>query len=168
MPRFLFVLTTVVLAALVPAAAEAAPRVWATVNICDSAAAPDSMGVRASMSGTGRPRRMYMRFSAQYLTGEGWRAVAGAARSRWVYVGLVRRRAKQAGWTFAFDKPAPGASFRTRGIVDFQWRAKRRTGARRRPRWVVVRRRRAVTRAGIAGVGGGDPPRTSLASCLIA
>jgi hypothetical protein len=157
---------TLVLLALIPAAdAAASPGVWATVNICDSPAAPNSMGVRASMAGTGRPRRMYMRFSAQYWNG-GWRRIAGAS-SRWLYVGLARRRAVQAGWTFTFEAPRPGTSFRMRGIVDFRWRAKHRGRAGRRARWIVVRRRRAVTRSGLSGVGGGDPPGTSLTTCLI-
>jgi hypothetical protein len=161
-------LLALLLVAVTPATAS--PRAsapWATVNICDSVAAPDSMGVRASMTGTGRPRRMYMRFAAQYLGAGGWRPVTGA-RSPWVYAGLARRRTEQAGWTFAFGKPASGTSFRMRGVVDFQWRAKRRRGSRRRFRWVVVMRRRAVTRGGISGVDGGDPPGTSTTSCLIA
>jgi hypothetical protein len=147
--------------------AAAAPRVWATVNICDVPAAPDSMGVRAGMAGTGRLRRMYMRFGAQYLGSDGWRPVTGA-RSPWVYTGLTRRRGEQAGWTFVFGKPVSGSSFRMRGVVDFQWRARRRRGARRRVRWVIVMRRRAVTRGGIEGVDGADPPGTSITSCLIA
>jgi hypothetical protein len=158
----------ILLVAVVPAAhAAAKPGVWATVNICDTRAAPDSMGVRASMAGTGRPRRMYMRFAAQYWNG-GWRGVRGAL-SPWVYVGLVsRRQAEQAGWTFGFDTPPRGTSFRMRGRVDFLWRAKRRRAPGRRARWVVVKRRHVVTRGGLSGVAGGDPPRTSLASCLIA
>lgn len=144
--------------------AAANPPVWATVNICDTTAAPDAMGVRASMAGTGRPRRMYVRFDAQYFS-DGWRRVTDAA-SPWIYLGLVRRRAEQAGWTFSFDKLEPGQDFRLRGTVDFQWRVRKR-GKARRTRLVVVKRRRAVTRAGLTGVDSGDPPETSLASCLI-
>ena len=47
-------------------------------------------------------------------------------------------------------------------------RARCRRGTRKRARWVVVKRRRAVTRDAVTGVDGGDPPGTSLASCLIA
>jgi hypothetical protein len=118
------------------------------------------------MAGTGRLRRMYMRFGAQYLGADGWRAVAGAS-SPWVYVGLSRRRTRQAGWTFAIARPSAGTTYRLRGTVDFEWRAKRRKGARRPARWVVARRRRAVTHGGLSGVDGGEPPGTSLASCLI-
>jgi hypothetical protein len=166
-PRLALVLAALLAAAFLPAAASASSRVWATVNICDSAAAPDSMGVRASMPATGRPRRLYMRFRAQYLDVGGWRHVRGSGTSPWVFLGVARRGSEQGGWTFRFGVPAPGSSFRTRGLVDFQWRAKRRKRPRRRARWVVVLRRRTVTRAGLADVGGGDPPGTSLASCLI-
>ena len=139
------------------------------MNVCDTLAAPDSMGVRAGMQGTGRPRRLYMRFRAQYILGgrHRWHTVKGSGLSPWVFVGLLRRGSEQAGWTFAFDPPAPGHGFAGRGIVDFQWRARRRLGEGKRLRWVVVKRRRAVTRAGVDGVDGGDPPGTSLASCLI-
>jgi hypothetical protein len=162
-------LAALVLAGFVSATAEAAPRpVWATVNLCDQPSAPNSMGVRGNMPGTGRRRRMYMRFRAQYWSehDRGWRPVTGVGLSPWVYAGLTRNAARQAGWTFPFDSPPPGASFHVRGVVEFQWRARKRRH-RRRPRWVVVRRRRAVTRGGISGVEGADPPGTSLASCLI-
>jgi hypothetical protein len=161
-------LTAVLVAALLPAAADAAPRQWATVNVCDTAASPHSLGIRAGMQGTGHPRRLYMRFRAQWigLSDLHWRSVPGGT-SPWVLVGLVRRGEEQAGWTFDFDKPASGGDFRARGVVDFQWRAKRRRAGSRKARWVVVKRRRSVTRGGLPDVDGGDPPGTSLASCLI-
>jgi hypothetical protein len=169
-PRLPFLLApALLLAALAPAGAAASPRPWATVNVCDTAAAPDSMGVRAGMQGTGRPRRVYMRFRAQYILAgrHRWHAVKGSGTSPWVFVGLVRRGSEQAGWTFAFDTPAPGHGFLGRGIVDFQWRARRSGGERKHLGWVVVKRRRAVSRKGLDDVDGGDPPGTSLASCLI-
>jgi hypothetical protein len=165
----MLVLLVALAAAPAAAPAQAAPSVWATVNICDTPAAPNKLGVRASMAGIGRVRRMYVRFRAQYLRPDGtrWVGVGGGA-SPWVYLGTSRRRRLQTGWTFAFAPPRAGGAFRVRGIVQFQWRAKRRRGASRRARWVVTRRRRAVTRAGIRGVDAGDPPGTSRASCLIA
>jgi hypothetical protein len=148
-------------ASLVPAPAGAASGLWATVNRCDPPAKPHSMGVRASMPGDRRARRMYMRFRVQYWSPGhgGWRPVTGAGVSPWVYAGPARVRSDQEGWTFAFEKPPPGTAFRMRGIVDFKWTRRRRR---------VVKRRRAVTRAGLSGVDAGDPPGTSLASCLIA
>ncbi len=168
MPRLALVLPVLLIAALVPSSsAGASPRPWATVNVCKALGAPDSMGVRAGMYGTGRPRRGYMRFRAQYILSgrHRWHSVNGSGVSPWLFVGVVRRGSEQAGWTFAFDRPAAGHGFLARGLVEFQWRAKKK-GARRKPaRWVVVKRRRAVTRGGIQGVDGADPPGTSLASC---
>jgi hypothetical protein len=122
------------------------------------------------MQATGRPRRLYMRFRAQYIfpgSSPRWSSVKGAGTSPWIFVGTARRGSMQAGWTFAFDRPVSGMGFLVRGIVDFQWRAKRRRAHRKRARWVVVKRRRSVTRAGLHGVDRGDPPGTSRASCLI-
>jgi hypothetical protein len=169
-PRLLLpALAAPVLAVLLSATTQAAtPALWATVNVCDQPAAPDSMGVRGNMPGTGKRRRMYMRFRAQYWSeaAGSWQKVTGVDVSPWVYAGTARRRSRQAGWTFPFDRPPPGGTFHVRGLVEFQWRARKRRH-HRRPRWVVVRRRRTVTRAGIPGVEGADPPGTSLASCLI-
>ena len=55
----------VALAAAAPAQAGH-PDLWATVNVCDTAAFPDAMGVRASMPGNGTRQRMYMRFNASW------------------------------------------------------------------------------------------------------
>jgi hypothetical protein len=62
------------------ATASGTPRLWATVNICDTAASPDSMGIRAGM-----PER----------------------HSPWVYAGPARYERRQAGWTFQFAPPPP-------------------------------------------------------------
>jgi hypothetical protein len=48
-----------------------------------------------------------------------------------------------------------------RGLVSFEWRG------RRNGRQVVVRSASRVTRGGIAGVEGGDPPGASAAACVI-
>src|ERR1700761_2564183 len=50
------------------ASASPPPKdLWATVDICDTVAHPDQMGVIASMPGDGKRRqRMYMRFRAQF------------------------------------------------------------------------------------------------------
>ena len=159
-------------AAGLPAAADAAPskRLWATVNVCDTASAPNGMGVRASMPGNGTRQRMYVRFSAQYYSSmqRRWLPVRGSGRSPWVYAGLARYASRQAGWTFGFAQPAPGRVFLVRAIASFEWRALERPRGSRRARWVTVTRSRRVTRGGIAGVDGADPPGTSRGSCYIA
>ncbi|MDQ3644670.1 MAG: hypothetical protein M3356_04080 [Actinomycetota bacterium] len=143
------------------AAGSGAKLLWATVNLCDTAAAPDTVGVRASMPGNGTRQRLYMRFEAQWFDERRHRFVASGSSSRWIHVGSARFRSTQSGFTFGFGPPPAGTEFKLRGLVSFEWRG------RRDGRQVVVRRESRVTRGGIAGVEGGDPPGTSKATCVI-
>ncbi|MGH2821969.1 MAG: hypothetical protein ACRDLY_02925 [Thermoleophilaceae bacterium] len=151
------------------ATASSTSRLWATVNICDTAGAPNSMGVRAGMPGNASRQRMFMRFSAEYWSRlrQDWAPVAGSGVSPWVYAGPARYERRQAGWTFVFVPPPAGVTFTMRAQVKFQWRrpderaaeggrAKRRRGAKRKhsakrkhraKRTFRVERRRAVKRA---------------------
>jgi hypothetical protein len=152
------------------APAEAATRyMWATINVCDTAASPNSMGVRASMPGNGTSQRMYMRFHATWFSRsrQVWFHVEGDGTSPWIYAGSARHRAHQAGYSFQFGQPTPGSTFVVRGVVEMQWRARvpRRRG--RAARWQVVERKRATTRGGIPNVGAGDPPGRSDGLCVI-
>jgi hypothetical protein len=159
-----------VLIAMLPAgyAHAATDTLWATINVCDTAAAPDAMGVRASMPGNGTGERMYMRFQAWWYSRyvADWFPVRGQGRSPWLYVGRARHRAHQGGWTFNFGPPESG-EFVVRGKVQFQWRKRVRRGRGKGFRWKVVERRHATTRSGIQGVGGGDPPGRSDGLCAI-
>lgn len=173
-------------------AASAAPALWATVNICDTEGAPNSMGVRASMSGSARAQRMFMRFSAEYWSrsAQAWTPVPGSGRSPWVNAGSASAGRRQAGWTFAFAAPPAGVAYTMRAHVEFEWRTRPRTeqgrgfehrdigrgtGSMRRfdllrsrasrPR--VVRSTIETTVTGVPGVDGGDPAGTSKAMCLI-
>jgi hypothetical protein len=162
------------------ATASATPQLWATVNICDTAKAPNAMGVRAGMPGNASGQRMYMRFRAEYWSRsrQDWAPVAGSGSSPWVYAGPARYRQRQAGWTFEFAPPPEGVTFTMRALVEFQWR---RHGSRRRLKRVrrfdlrdrrafpsrVVRSVTRATETGIEGVDGGDPAGTSKAMCLI-
>ena len=164
---------TAALALATPAQADV-PALWATVNICDTDTFPDAMGVRASMPGNGTRQRMYMRFNATFYSRsrQAWFPVKGNGRSRWIYAGDAKLRARRSGWTFQFAPPKEGTEFVVRGVVEFQWRKRRkprRDGAesRRTAREVVVRRARATTRHGIRKVGVGDPPGTSEGLCVI-
>ena len=155
---------------LAPGARASASRdLWATVNVCDTLASPDAMGLRASMPGNGRRQRMYMRFSAQWYSGTPakWLAVAGE-RSPWIYAGSARSKARQAGWTFDFVTPSLGQAYVLRGAVQYQWRALRRKKGAHRARYKVVRERTALTSSGVRGVRGGDPTGTSKAMCAVA
>ena len=144
---------------------------WATVNVCDTAEQPNSLGIRASMPGNGLRQRMYMRFRAEYFdaTTDAW-VPAPNAVSRWVYAGSARYRYRQGGWTFSFAQPPSGQTYTMRGRVDFQWRKRRhrrRHQRSHRARWRVARRLTRPTRSGVRAVVGADPAGISKALCLI-
>ena len=153
------------------ATAGAAPPpkgLWATVNICDTAGHPNQMGVRANMPGDGNRReRMWMRFHAQFYNSQTkkWFDVKGNGVSGWQRLGSSRAKAKQAGYTFSFAQPKAGAAFVLRGVVDFQWRERRRTKSGRR-RTVIVRTLHANTK-GEHPSEGADPPGYSSGTCEI-
>jgi hypothetical protein len=120
---------------------------------------------------------MYMRFTAQWFSvlRQRWMPVGGKGVSPWIYAGRARYESRQAGYTFVFRAPASGSTFLVRGLVDYQWRARKRVRRRHKRgrrargsvRWVVARRARRVTRAEVSGVDGGDPPGQSLSNCVI-
>jgi hypothetical protein len=162
-------------AALLPAtgqaatgsAARPAPTIdksrllWATINVCDTTRHPDTIGIRASMPGSGRRgERMYMRFQVQYFktSAKQWANGDATADSGFRSVGSAKYRRRESGWNFAITPPAPGQSYRLRGIVTFEWRK----------HGVVVRRARKRTRSGHTGTTGADPKGFSAAECVIA
>jgi hypothetical protein len=149
------------LVAAAPAsAAELGPGpMWATVNVCDSAAQPNVMGVRASLPGDGSDAEMSVRFTAQWFDNskQAWLPVSGSATSPWLPAGSARYVSRQAGWNFSFDAPSPGHLFLLRALAELQWS---RGGT-------VVRSSSLVTSAGMAAVMEGDPVGTSRASCQL-
>jgi len=129
-------LVLILLLALAAPAAAQKPRtidksrhLWATVNICDTERRPDTLGIRASMPGSGRRKeRMYMRFRAQYFdtTNNRWANFRSEGTdSGWVAVGSARYKARQSGWIFPFTL-REGQSYELRGVVRFEWRRGRR------------------------------------------
>jgi hypothetical protein len=151
---------TFAVAVLAAAPAGAAARgPWATVNVCDTTGHPDGIGIRGSMPGGGARVGLFMRFVVQVRTGRGrWRPVGAAGDSGWIAAGSANRRAtREAGRTFTVTPPRSGGAYVLRGVVRFQWRRGRQ----------VVRRARAVTRAGHPGTAGADPPSHSAATCVV-
>jgi hypothetical protein len=148
---------TCALALAAPASAARSHNLWATVNVCDTKASPNDMGVRARMPGDGRRHVMYMRFSAQFQSGKTWKPVAGKGASHWLYAGSSLFRTQELGYTFSFDAPNAGSSYVMRGLVQFQWRTKRGR---------VLRRTHLYTEAGHP-TKGADPKRYSAAHCNI-
>jgi hypothetical protein len=148
-----------VLLVLAPAAASAeeTTKLWATVNVCDTAAKPNTIGIRGSMPGLKRRATLRMRFRVQYLAPDGrWLAVRRNADSRWRKVGVRSGGRVESGWSFEFAPPRSGDVV-LRGVVNFQWR---REGK-------VVRRARRITEGGHISTLGADPPGFSAGTCRI-
>jgi hypothetical protein len=139
-------------------ALERSRALWATVDVCNPKDQPNTIGVRGSMPGDGRPQdAMYMRFRVQYRdpTSGRWLFVARGADSGLLKVGLANV-ARQAGRSFQFA--ATGRqSFALRGYVTFQWRR----GAN--ALGTVSR----VTASGHTSIVGADPKNYSAATCRL-
>jgi hypothetical protein len=163
MPVHRTLLCVIVLAFAAPAAASArAP--WATVNVCDTASNPDTIGIRGSMPGVigAHPpaAEMFMRFQVQYERDDGsWRLLSSGGDSGFIDAGRAKTRSsRQAGHSFRLSPPRAGNVYTLRGLVTFEWRAKDGT---------VVRRARHRTTAGHRSTAGADPTGFSAAECTI-
>jgi hypothetical protein len=161
MPLRVPLVLALLLVLALPAAADAraASHLWATVNVCDTDKAPDTIGIRARMPGDGTRRRMWMRFRTQFYSQQdyAWKYVTSGGRSPWVEVGSAIFAFKETGYEFGFDAPTAGSTFLLRGVVEFQWRSK---GGK------VVRRTRKFTEGGHR-TQGADPRGFSAARCRI-
>ena len=78
---------------------------WANVNICNAS----QLGVRAQLAGDGSKDPMRVRFSAEWLSPDGWVPLAGQAASPWLDAGSAEFTWAQAGWTFNISVPAAPA-----------------------------------------------------------
>jgi hypothetical protein len=130
-------------------------ELWATVDICNTARHPDTIGIRGSMPGDGRRRdTMYMRFLVQNYDASAhtWQNIGTSADSGFVLVGSAGTT-RQAGHSFTF-KPTT-TPFMLRGLVEFQWH---RSGHTRRS--VTL-----PTTAGRKSLAGDEPKGFSAATC---
>jgi len=151
-------LATAALAAPSGAAAKGS-SIWATVNVCDTPNAPNTLGLRGSMPGSKRPgATMWVRFVGQYRSSRTTWSSASGLDTGFLDVGSAHVRSRQAGHSFRLMAPQDGNSFLLRGLLTFQWRTKRGTPFR------TVRR---VTTAGHHSTAGADPPGYSAATCRI-
>jgi hypothetical protein len=89
---------------------------WAKVNICN----PSQLGARAQLAGDGSSDQMQVRFTAQWLSPEGWVPLAGQATSPWQDAGSAEFTWQQAGWTFALSVPQTGQAYELRAVAEMQ------------------------------------------------
>ena len=87
---------------------------WANVNICNSG----QLGARAQLAGDGSSDVMRVRFTAQWLSPEGWVPLVGQATSPWQDAGSAEFTWAQAGWTFNLAVPPTGASYQLRAVAE--------------------------------------------------
>jgi hypothetical protein len=166
--RTALIAATAALAAAVPGAARAAdaptvdksPYLWATINICDTAKHPDTIGIRASMPGSGKTKeRMYMRFQVQYYLAapKKWAPTDATVDSGFQAVGSAKYKRRESGWNFSLTPPPEGQTYRLRGIVSYEWRVGKK----------VVRSATKRTHSGHKGTDGADPKGFSAAECTV-
>ncbi len=133
-------------------------ELWATIDVCDPADQPSTVGIRGSMPGDGHAHdSMYMSFRLQYLSASGrWVNLASGASSGFVAVGSGAS-ARQGGTSFELKPVAGKPAVTLRGVVDFQWR---------RGRTILVSGAEP-TAAGHRSLAGADPANYSAATCII-
>jgi hypothetical protein len=87
---------------------------WANVNICNS----EQLGARAQLPGDGSTNVLRVRFTAEWLSPDGWVPLAGEATSPWEDAGSAEFTWAQAGWTFNLSLPQAGASYQLRAVAE--------------------------------------------------
>ena len=94
------------------------------MNICDTKASPNALGVRTSVPGNGSDERIWARYTAQWWSSaaEEWKTVGGSGVTDWVYLGVADMSSRQAGWTFRFVQPPAGTTYVMRAAVEYEWR----------------------------------------------
>jgi hypothetical protein len=114
--RFVALAVALVAVTAGPAAAgtEQLTSSWANVNICSSG----QLGARAQLAGDGSSDVMRVRFTAQWLSPDGWVPLAGQATSPWQEAGSAEFTWAQAGWTFNLAVPPTGVSYQLRAVAE--------------------------------------------------
>jgi hypothetical protein len=136
------------------------PDLWATINVCDTAKHPNTIGIRGSMPGLGNRRsHLALRIQVQYKAkSDGkWHNAGATADSKWKRIGSTLRQVIESGQDFMFKPPTDGGSHLLRGSIRFRWT---RHGK-------VVARARRLSEPGHKSTAGADPKRYSAAQCEI-
>jgi hypothetical protein len=89
---------------------------WAKLNICG----PTQLGARAQLAGDGSSTHMAVRFSAQWLSPDGWVPLSGQASSPWQDAGSAEFTWQQAGWTFSLHVPEAGEAYQLRAVAQMK------------------------------------------------
>jgi hypothetical protein len=133
--------------------AKTSPRLWATVNVCNTRNHPGVIGIRAQMPALGFAATLRMRFEVDYLSAQGknYKPVHGASRN--IDLGVQKTGLHQEGVLFSF----PGQSGQLRGKVRFQWANGRQ----------LLGQALQTTTHGHPGADFGEPAHYSAPHCVI-
>ena len=134
-------------------------ELWATIDVCNPADQPDTVGIRGSMPGDGRARdQMYMSFRLQYEEAKtgAWYDLPGGGSAKFIHVG-AGASVRQGGRSFQLQPQSGKPAFTLRGVVDYEWLR----GSR------VIETATRTTTAGHKSLAGADPAGYTAASCLI-
>jgi hypothetical protein len=144
-------------AAPVSPAVAAKAKPWATVNICDTAKNPNTIGIRASMPRGKDGEQLFIRFRVQYFSMQDnkWHHVTSGGDSGWVSIPKPSGKARQKGWSFQISPNSE--TIKLRGVATMEWR---KNGE-------VTRRKRERTHSGHKGAAAADPPGYSAANCIV-
>jgi hypothetical protein len=137
--------------------AENSPDLWATVNICSSAAAPtgDTVGIRGQMPSLGITATLSMNISVSYWNGSAFAPVTNASDR--VSLGKGTHGIHQGGVNFPIDSPASGSTYLVRGTITFEWTIAGK----------VVGKVTRNTGHGYTNVGFSNPPGLSEGTCSL-
>jgi hypothetical protein len=133
--------------------AESSSDTWATVNICDTGAHPNSIGIRAQMPSLGVDAQLSMVFEVEYYSATAgvYKPVPGSTVS--VPLGSSTLGLRQSGFTLPLT-PHAGT---LRGVVTVQWSV----GGQ------LVGSATRVTTAGHPDADYGDPGGYSSSVCVM-
>jgi len=135
------------------ARAQRARTLWATVNICDTRADPNVLGVRGEMPSLGFASWMSMQIHLDYYNRTKKTFVADPGTTKTIRLGRSTHGLQQGGATYTFKGPTP----MLQASVSFIWRRSGHT----------LGTTHMVTTGGHPGADFGSPPRFSAASCRI-
>ncbi len=134
-------------------AAKRSKALWATINICDSARYPNTLGVRGQMPALGFASWMSMQIQVNYYSGQKKQFIPDPGSLKVIRLGRSSSGLQQGGAFYAF-RPHAGLLTAT---VQFIWR---RSGE---PLGSTTLR----TTGGHRGADFGSPPHFTAAQCRI-
>ena len=127
-------------------------QIWSTVNICNSAHDPDTIGIRGQMPSLGFPSSLYMTVQVDYWNYSAMQFEPDPGVTQTLSLGDPSNQIIQAGATFKFKPPAVLS-----GTVTFEWKLHGK----------VIGSKRRATGGGHHDAKYGDPPGYSSNDCFV-